>query len=145
MWLFKTAERLDKQLDGITSALADINAFNARKKRDKALALLAAWLPDAERFTAQVKTVDKHVESLEQAVNAAEKRTAVVRDHMLNRIDCKDESLAEKDRELLKTRQQAYQLSEQIRKQEALLRKIPSDVLEQLKTKERGVYRWGNR
>jgi hypothetical protein len=42
--------RLDKQYGEIVSALSDINAFNAGKKRDKALELVAAWLPEVEKF-----------------------------------------------------------------------------------------------
>jgi hypothetical protein len=57
VWLFKAAERLDKQFGEIELALADISAINARKKREEAMRLLAAWLPQAERFTAQLKTV----------------------------------------------------------------------------------------
>jgi len=39
--LYKQAMRLDEKVQAITSALADINAFNAGKKRDAALALLS--------------------------------------------------------------------------------------------------------
>ena len=46
-WLFKLGGRLDKQYDEIVKALSDINAFNAGKKRDKALELLSAWLPES--------------------------------------------------------------------------------------------------
>lgn len=49
-WLFKLGGRLDKQYEEIVKALSDINAFNAGKKRDKALSLLSAWLPEAELF-----------------------------------------------------------------------------------------------
>lgn len=49
-WLFKLGGRLDKQYEEIVAALSDINAFNAGKKRDKALSLLSAWLPEAEKF-----------------------------------------------------------------------------------------------
>ena len=42
-WLYKLGGRLDKQYEEIVSALSDINAFNAGKKRDKALELVAAW------------------------------------------------------------------------------------------------------
>ncbi len=38
-WLYKLGGRLDKQYEEIVSALSDINAFNAGKKRDKALDL----------------------------------------------------------------------------------------------------------
>ena len=54
-WLFKLGGRLDKQHDEIVKALSDINAFNAGKKRDRALALLSAWLPDMERFSREIQ------------------------------------------------------------------------------------------
>lgn len=44
VWLFKQAQRLDKQFNEINIALANINAFNAGKKRDKALELLSNWI-----------------------------------------------------------------------------------------------------
>jgi len=113
----------------VQAALVDINAFNAGKKRDKALALLSAWLPDAVRFTAQVKKVDSHVKALEQAVSAAESRATTVHNNMRARI-------AGKDEELLEARRQAYQLSEQLRKQEQLLNRIAPDVLKELKSKK---------
>ena len=50
-WLYKLGGRLDKQYGEIVSALSDINAFNAGKKRDKALELVAAWLPEVEKFS----------------------------------------------------------------------------------------------
>ena len=59
-WLFKLGGRLDKQYEEIVAALSDINAFNAGKKRDKALSLLSAWLPEAE----EVFTGDRETERL---------------------------------------------------------------------------------
>ena len=53
-WLYKLGGRLDKQYAEIVSALSDINAFNADKKRDKALELLSAWLPDVEKFSKEI-------------------------------------------------------------------------------------------
>jgi hypothetical protein len=126
VWLFKTAERLDKRFAEVQAALADIGAFNAGKKRDRALALLAKWLPDAERFTAQIKKVDGHVKSLEQAVVAAENRATSIHNNLR-------EHIAGKDDELLEARRQAYQLSERLRKQEQLIRKISPEVLAELK------------
>ena len=40
------------------SALSDINAFNAGKKRDKALELVAAWLPEVEKFSKEIGNQD---------------------------------------------------------------------------------------
>ena len=54
-WLYKLGGRLDKQYEEIVSALSDINAFNAGKKRDKASGTdSAAWLPDVEKFSKEI-------------------------------------------------------------------------------------------
>ena len=49
-WLFKLGGQLDKQYEEIVKALSDINVFNVGKKRDKALTLLSAWLPEVRGF-----------------------------------------------------------------------------------------------
>jgi hypothetical protein len=145
-WLFSMAQRLDKQAAEIEQALEGINAFNAKKQRDNALNLLEKWLPQAERFTAQIKTIDEHIKALERAEKEAGKRAQEVektanrriqsvQGNMQNRIDSKDN-------ELLKARKKAYQLSEQLRKTEALMRKVPQDVLDKIREKkERGLSR----
>ena len=66
--LNKLGGRLDKQHDEIVKALSDINAFNAGKKRDKALALLSAWLPDMEKFSREIQKQSDYIDSLKQMV-----------------------------------------------------------------------------
>ena len=48
------------------SALSDINAFNAGKKRDKALDLLSAWLPDVEKFSKEIGKQQAYIDSLKR-------------------------------------------------------------------------------
>lgn len=136
LWLFKSATRLDKQFDMIQAALADINAFNAGKKRDKALVLLAKWLPQAERFTAQIKTVDKHIKALERAGQETEKRVREAEQSGDRRVDNAVSRMQgkvdEKDRELRKAWEQANELRRQIRNQETLIGKIPFELRERL-------------
>jgi len=127
VWLFKQADRLDKQFNDINAALADINVFNAGKKKDKAIALLAEWLPEAEKFTAQIKTVDSHIESLKKG-NADYER------ELRNRNSSLQDKVGEKEKELRMSKSEIYHLKETIRKQQRLLEHIPPDVLEQLKT-----------
>lgn len=67
-WLFKMGTRLDKQYEEIVSALSDINAFNAGKKRDKALELLASWLPEMEKFSKEIHKQDSYIESLKAKI-----------------------------------------------------------------------------
>lgn len=130
--LFKQAKRLDEKAQEITAALADINAFNAGKKREKALEILSKWLPDAESFNAQVKSLDGYIKSLETGNKGFE--------NMLKNdiVDLKGK-IEEKDESLFRHRQEVRRLQETLRKQEQLLKHIPPEVLDQLKNKkERG-------
>ena len=67
-WLYKLGGRLDKQYEEIVSALSDINAFNAGKKRDKALELIAAWLPDVEKFSKEISKQSAYIDSLKEQI-----------------------------------------------------------------------------
>ena len=67
-WLFKLGGRLDKQYEEIVAALSDINAFNAGKKRDKALSLLSAWLPEAEKFSREIGKQSAYIDSLKKKI-----------------------------------------------------------------------------
>ena len=67
-WLYKLGGRLDKQYAEIVSALSDINAFNAGKKRDKALELLSAWLPDVEKFSKEIGRQQAYIDSLKEKI-----------------------------------------------------------------------------
>ena len=67
-WLYKLGGRLDKQYEEIVSALSDINAFNAGKKRDKALDLLSAWLPDVEKFSKEIGKQQAYIDSLKERI-----------------------------------------------------------------------------
>ena len=60
--------RLDKQYEEIVAALFDINAFNAGKKRDKALELIAAWLPDVEKFSKEIRETEAYIDSLKEQI-----------------------------------------------------------------------------
>jgi hypothetical protein len=141
IWLFKMAERLDKQAAGIEAALSDINIFNAKKQSEKALDLLAKWLPEAQRFTAQMKTVDKQIRDLEraeeeakrrarEAENSVDRRIDDVISHMQGRVDAKD-------RELHEMWQESQKLKQQIRNATALIDRIPFDIREKLLKKAR--------
>ena len=123
VWLCKQAERLDGRMAEITAALSDINAFNAGKKREKALSILAEWLPDAQKFTAQVKTVDKEIEHL---------RDAVYRENNVNeQYRNKNYELEE---HLKKAETELYGLRQKLDRQANLLSRIPPQVLEELTT-----------
>ena len=139
LWLFKQAEKLDKQVEGIEAALESINLLNAKKQREKALDLLSKWLPQAERFTAQVKTVDNHIKALELADSEVEKRVRDAENAADKRIDNiafrMQSKIDDKDKELLETRREAHKLRQQIRNAETMLGKIPLELREKLLNK----------
>ena len=131
-WLFKLGGRLDKQYDEIAGALSDINAFNAGKKRDRALELLTEWLPDAEKFTRELAKQSAYIESLKEQ-NGQESRYA-------GRM--RDEKY-EEELKVQKANQRIAELQRSNRQMERLLKKIPPEVLEEIQkqnkfqTKER--------
>lgn len=141
VWLFKTAERLDKQTAEIEAALADINLFNAKKQREKALDLLNQWLPQAERFTAQIKTVDKQIKTLEQAEQELKRQARDAENAANQRIDSSvihmQNRLRAKDRELREAWKEAQQLRRQIQHQETLIGKIPFELRDKLLNKSK--------
>jgi len=135
--LFKLAERLDKQVGEIEAALAGINPINAKKQREKALALLEKWLPQAERFTSQVKMVDGHIKALERAEEETQERIAAVNvsaDKSIaaaqNQASDMDRLLAEKDTELKQAQYHARELASRLRVQKTLLDRVPKNVLD---------------
>jgi hypothetical protein len=132
LWLFKSAERLDIQFEQVRQALQDIGAFNAGRKRDEALAILADWLPDAHKLTAQVKTVNKQIEFYKDTANNYSRYN----DHLRTENYEQEESI----KSLSRT---ALDLQQQLKKQQRLLDKIPAEVIEQLnrQTKQRGYSR----
>ena len=64
--LFKTATKLDHQLSEIEGMLADINVFNAAKKRMAAIEALRQLLPMADGFAARVNRLKQDNDHLTQ-------------------------------------------------------------------------------
>lgn len=128
VWLFKAAERLDRQYTEVVTALDGINPINAKRKRDSAMRVLERWLPEAVKFTAQLKQTDSYIKTLEQAEkgtkerirqaeNKGKEQVRSVQDTMQKAIDGKDERLAEKDEEILAAKREAYATAEKLRRQ----------------------------
>ena len=132
-WLFKSAERMDKQFDEVVLALDNITAFNAGKKRTEALTLLSKWKPEAEKFTAKLKQASGRIKELEERLRQSDRF----------------EGSLQQDREELVTRLSEVdvkyrQLAAAYQKQMKLLDSIPPDILASIekrqaqKKKERG-------
>ena len=120
-WLYKLGGRLDKQYEEIVSALSDINAFNAGKKRDKALELLAAWLPEMEKFSKEIHKQDSYIESLKAKIGQEADYAGRMR----------DEKYAE-ELKVQKANQKIFELQKTNQQMERLLKKIPPEVLDEI-------------
>ena len=112
---------LDKQHDEIVKALSDINAFNAGKKRDRALALLSAWLPDMERFSREIQKQSDYINSLKQRVNQSEQYA----DHLRDGRYAEELKVQEANKRIFELQRTNQQL-------ERLVKLIPPEVLAEL-------------
>ena len=115
VWLYKKAQRLDVQAEKIKLALEDINVFNAGKKREEALSSLALWLPEAERFTAQVKGTQNYISQLVDTSSTLAKK------------------LSEKEERYMELSMEAAYMRHSLKSQQRLLDRIPREVMEEIK------------
>lgn len=125
-WLFKAATRLDKQYGEIVSALSEINAFNAGKKRDKALELLASWLPEVEKFSKEIQKQQSYIDSLKEKIGQESDYAGRMR----------DEKYAE-ELKVQKANQRIFELQRTNQQMERLLEKIPPEVLDEIQKSNR--------
>jgi hypothetical protein len=115
VWLYKKAQHLDKQAEKIKQSLEDITVFNAGKKREEALNALTLWLPEAERFTAQVKGTQEYINQLVNTSSTLSKK------------------LSEKEERYTELSMEAAYMRHSLKAQQRLLDKIPREVMEELK------------
>lgn len=115
VWQFKKAQRLDKQAEKIKQSLENITMFNVGKKREEALEALAAWLPEAERFTAQVKGTQDYIDQLVDISSTLSKK------------------LSEKEERFTELSMEAAYMKHTLKTQQRLLDKIPQEVLDEIK------------
>ena len=129
-WLFKLGGRLDKQYDEIVSALSDINAFNAGKKRDKALEMLAAWLPEVEKFSREIGKQSAYIDSLKEKIGQAADYAERMRDG----------KYAE-EKKVREANKKIFELQRTNAQMERILKKIPPEVLEEIQKSNRNKSR----
>lgn len=124
---YKKVTAMDAKLERLETALNDINMFNAGKKREEAVALLAQLLPEVESFHAEIQRMQAAVsQSLSMQRCSAEENEAL-----------KDELTVER-RTSAEQRAKLTVLEERYKKTEKLLSKVPKEVLRTSK-------RWENR
>lgn len=112
------AQRLDKQAEKIKTALEDINAFNAGKKRDEAIEALADWLPQAERFTAQAKSTQKYIDQLSDTNSVLSQK------------------LQEKEEKFSELSMEGVYMRHTLKSQQQLINSVPPEVLEEMKQRK---------
>ncbi len=121
-WLYKLGGRLDKQYEEIVSALSDINAFNAGKKRDKALELIAAWLPNVEKFSKEISKQSAYIDRLKEQIGQESDYAGRMRDEKY-----------EQELKVQKANQKIFELQRTNEQMGRLLKKILSELAESIK------------
>ena len=143
VYLFKSADRLDKQYTEVVKALENLNPVNAKSKRDKALTVLGNWMPEAIKFTARIKEVDSYIKFLEnekaetemrinEAKVQADERVRSTKNTLQERLDRKDDEIVKKEKEILAVKRAEYETATKLRKQadkfERLIGRLPIEI-----------------
>ncbi|MCL2694869.1 MAG: plasmid recombination protein [Clostridiales bacterium] len=134
--LFKQAEKLDKQIAAVESAINDIGVVGNAKKRETAVKVLHEWLPRAQYFTAKVNEVSSYIKELEQKerdtqerIQKAEARGEQSADRALVQLQSQMNDLT---RLLHDARKCSGELRRQRDRQETLIGKIPFETRKKL-------------
>ncbi len=144
-WLYKLGGRLDKQYEEIVSALSDINAFNAGKKRDKALDLLSAWLPDVEKFSKEIGKQQAYIDSLKERIGQESDYAGRMRDEKYDRaiITLVDSNL-QRENILPSERAFAYKMKSEAMKRQGFRTDLTSSqVVTKLRTDDKVAQGFG--
>ena len=119
---YKKVTAMDAKLERLETALNDINVFNAGKKREEAIALLAQLLPEVESFQVEIQRMQEAVSrSLSMQRCSAEENEAL-----------KDELTAER-RKSAEQRTKLTVLEERYKRTEKLLSKVPREMIARIK------------
>ena len=127
---YKKVTAMDAKLEQLEATLNNINVFNAGKKREEAVALLAQLLPEVESFQAETQRLRDTI--------AHERRNASFQREI--NADLRNELKAERNHSF----DQSMKLSElerRYKRAEKLLSKIPQEELDKLLPKQKGLER----
>ena len=114
-------QKIENESIAIFQTQYDINAFNAGKKRDKALELIAAWLPDVEKFSKEISKQSAYIDSLKEQIGQESDYAGRMRDEKY-----------EQELKVQKANQKIFELQRTNEQMGRLLSKIPPEVLEEL-------------
>ena len=127
---YKKVTAMDAKLEQLETTLNNINVFNAGKKREEAVALLAQLLPEVESFQAETQRLRDTI--------AHERRNASFQREI--NADLRNELKAERSHSF----DQSMKLSElgrRYKRAERLLSKIPQEELDRFLPKQKGLER----
>ena len=119
---YKKVTAMDAKLERLETALNDINMFNAGKKREEAVALLAQLLPEVESFQVEIQRMQQAMsQSLSMQRYSAEENEAL-----------KDELTVER-RKSAEQRAKLTVLEERYKRAEKILSKLPREMIARIK------------
>lgn len=127
---YKKVTAMDAKLEQLETTLNNINVFNAGKKREEAVALLAQLLPEVESFQAETQRLRDTI--------AHERRNASFQREI--NADLRNELKTERNHSF----DQSMKLSElerRYKRAERLLSKIPQEELDRFLPKQKGLER----
>ena len=124
-WLFKKGDNLDRQCQEILNELGDMNFMNVGKKRVELAEKLAALIPEMDRFHSEVHKVSEHIDYLSESLHDANNAYRHARDELYD-----ERQAAGEDKVTIR------KLERQVRAQDKLLRKIPSEIIAEIRRKE---------
>ena len=121
---YKKVTAMDAKLEQLEATLNNINVFNAGKKREEAVALLAQLLPEVESFQAETQRLRDMATFAKLEQQYQQQENAEIR------------------KELSKERNRNFEqnmkisaLTQRCKRAEKLLEKVPPEVLEHIKRK----------
>ena len=114
---YKKVTAMDAKLERLETALNDINMFNAGKKREEAVALLAQLLPDVESFQIETQRMQKIV-----ALSISQQRRCTEENEALK------SELAFERRKSFEQRAKLDALEKRYKRAEMLLNSVPKEI-----------------
>ncbi|MBQ6895950.1 MAG: plasmid recombination protein [Oscillospiraceae bacterium] len=120
-YMFKNATELYNHYNEICNAINDIGLIGNAKKKDEAIALLGKYAPEMAKLKDQLKTTDKHIESLEKELKTEFKINKMYQSKTYTQ-----------ELEIDKLNNALYELNAKQKKLEKVISLIPPELLEQL-------------
>ena len=121
---YKKVTAMDAKLEQLETTLNNINVFNAGKKREEAVALLAQLLPEVESFQVETRRLQDMIASSRMEHRSQQQENTALRKE-LNK---------ERDRNF-EQNVKISALTQRCKRAEKLLDKVPPEVLEHIKRK----------